>query len=58
MEAQPDVAFARLQAAKRLVAAGRRAKANAQPTQVLAFYRQVSATGYLREGETLLAVIA
>jgi thioredoxin-like negative regulator of GroEL len=47
--AQPDAAFTRLQAAKRLVAADRRAEANAQLTQALAFYRQVNATGYLRK---------
>ena len=58
IEAQPDAAFARLQAAKRLVAAGRRAEANAQLSRALAFYRQVGATGYLREGETLLAATA
>jgi len=58
IEAQPEAAFARLQAAKRLVAAGRRAEANAQLSQALGFYRQVGATGYLREGETLLAATA
>jgi hypothetical protein len=41
-----------------LVTAGRRAETNAQLTQLLAFYRQVNATGYLQEGETLLAVTA
>jgi class 3 adenylate cyclase/tetratricopeptide (TPR) repeat protein len=58
IEAQPDAAFARLQAAKRLVAAGRQVEANAQLSRTLAFYRQVSATGYLQEGETLLAATA
>jgi class 3 adenylate cyclase len=55
IEAQPDAAFAQLQAAKQLTAAGRRAEANAQLSRALAFYRQVGAVGYLREGETLLA---
>jgi class 3 adenylate cyclase len=58
IEAGPAGAFARLQAAKRLVAAGRRAEANTQLSRALAFYRQVSATGYLREGEALLAATA
>jgi hypothetical protein len=38
-----DEAFARLQAAKRLLAAGHTAKANAQLQQALAFYRQIDA---------------
>jgi class 3 adenylate cyclase len=58
MEAQPDAAFARLQAAKHLVAAGRRAEANAQLRRAVAFYHRVSATGYLRESQTLLAATA
>jgi thioredoxin-like negative regulator of GroEL len=58
IEAQPEAAYARLQAAKHLVAAGRRAEANAQLSRALAFYRQVTATGYLQEGETLLAATA
>jgi class 3 adenylate cyclase len=58
MGAQSDGAFARLQAAKHLVAAGRRAEANAQLSRALAFYRQVGATGYLREGEILLTATA
>lgn len=58
IEARPDRAFARLQAAKRLVVAGRRAEANAQSCRALAFYGQGDATGYLREGETLLAATA
>ena len=58
IEALPEGAFARLQAAKRLVAAGRRAEANAQLSRALAFYRQVGATGYLRESEALLAATA
>jgi class 3 adenylate cyclase len=58
IEAQPEAAYARLQAAKHLVAAGRRAEANAQLSRALAVYRQVTATGYLREGETLLTATA
>jgi tetratricopeptide (TPR) repeat protein len=58
IEAQPDAAFARLQAAKQLVGAGRRAEANAQLNRALTLFRRVSATSYLREGETLLAATA
>jgi len=58
IQAQPDAAFARLQAAKHLVAAGRRAEANAQLRRAVAFYHRVSATGYLRESQTLLAATA
>jgi DNA-binding SARP family transcriptional activator/class 3 adenylate cyclase len=54
----PDEAFARLQAAKRLLAEGRRPEANAQLRHVLAFYRQVQASSYLTEGEALLAASA
>jgi tetratricopeptide (TPR) repeat protein len=58
IESQPDAAFARLQAAKQLVAGGHRAEANLQLRRALAFYRQVGATGYLREGQALLAATA
>jgi thioredoxin-like negative regulator of GroEL len=58
MEAQPDAAFARLQVANRLVGAGRRAEANAQLRRAVAFYYRVSATGYLRESQTLVAATA
>jgi thioredoxin-like negative regulator of GroEL len=58
IESQPDAAFARLQAAKHLVAAGRRAEANVQLSRALAFFHQVGATAYLQEGETLLAATA
>ena len=58
IESQPDAAFARLQAAKQLVAAGRQAEANEQLSRALGFYRQVGATGYLREGQALLAATA
>ena len=55
MEAQRDAAFAQLQAANRLVEVGRRAQANAQLRRAVAFYHRVSATGYLRESQTLFA---
>jgi tetratricopeptide (TPR) repeat protein len=58
MEAQPEAAFARLQAAKLLVGAGRRAEANVQLSRALAFYRKVGATGYVRESETLVTATA
>ena len=52
--ARSDEAFARLRAAEALVDAGRRADADAQLRQALAFYRSVGATAYVREGEGLL----
>ena len=54
----PDEAFARLQAAKRLLAEGRRPEANTQLRHALAFYHQVQASAYLAEGEALLAASA
>jgi tetratricopeptide (TPR) repeat protein len=48
-------AYARLRAAKQLVEEGRRAEADAELNQALAFYREVGATAYVREGEALLA---
>jgi class 3 adenylate cyclase len=56
--AQPDAAFARLQAARRLVAAGRRAEANAQLSRALGFYRQVGATAYVGQADALTAASA
>ena len=56
--ARSDEAFARLRAAEALVDAGRRADADAQLRQALAFYRSVGATAYVREGEGLLAASA
>ena len=44
--------------AKRLLAAGHRAEANGPLEQAFAFYRQVNASGYLREVEALLAASA
>jgi hypothetical protein len=54
----PDEAFARLQAAKQLLATGRRAEGNTHLQRVVAFYREVGATAYLREAEVLLAATA
>ncbi|MGI8862211.1 MAG: hypothetical protein ACR2GV_05740 [Gaiellaceae bacterium] len=54
----PYEAAVRLRAAARLVAEGRRAEADAQLQQALAFYRSVGATRYIREGEALLAATA
>jgi class 3 adenylate cyclase/tetratricopeptide (TPR) repeat protein len=48
----------RLRAAESLVAQGRRAEADVQLRQALAFYRSVGATRYVREGEALLAATA
>jgi thioredoxin-like negative regulator of GroEL len=52
---KPDEAEARLRAAERLVAEGRRAEADEQLHAALAFYRSVSALHYVRECEALLA---
>jgi hypothetical protein len=51
----PDEAYARLRAAGQLAGAGRRAEADEQLAQALAFWRSVGATAYIREGEALLA---
>ena len=48
----------RLRAAEALVAEGRRAEADVQLQQALAFYRSVGATRFIREGEALLAATA
>jgi tetratricopeptide (TPR) repeat protein len=55
---RPGEAYARLRAAKELVEAGRRAEADAQLQRALAFWREVGATRYVREGEALLAASA
>jgi hypothetical protein len=47
-------ARARLRAAERLVAEGRRAEADAHLSEALRFYRSVGATRYVREAEALL----
>jgi class 3 adenylate cyclase/tetratricopeptide (TPR) repeat protein len=51
-------AIARQRAAEALVAEGRRAEADAQLQQALAFWRRVRATRYIRECEALLAASA
>ncbi|HEY6835524.1 MAG TPA: adenylate/guanylate cyclase domain-containing protein [Gaiellaceae bacterium] len=51
-------AQARLCAAERLVAEGRRAEADEQLQRALAFYRSVGATLYIRKGEALLPASA
>jgi tetratricopeptide (TPR) repeat protein len=53
-----DEAELRLRAAEALVMAGRRADAHLQLQKALAFYRSVSATRFLREGEALVAATA
>lgn len=55
---RPGEAYARLRAAKQLVEAGRRAEADAELQQSLAFWREVGAKRYVREGEALLAASA
>jgi class 3 adenylate cyclase/tetratricopeptide (TPR) repeat protein len=51
-----DEAYARLKAADQLLAAGRRADADAQLERALFLYRSVGAMRYVREAEALLAV--
>jgi class 3 adenylate cyclase/tetratricopeptide (TPR) repeat protein len=55
---RPDEAFARLSDGRWLLANGRKAEGNVQLGRAMAFYRQVRASVYLREGETLLAALA
>jgi tetratricopeptide (TPR) repeat protein len=52
--ARSDAAWARLAAAERLLDEGRRAEAEPQLAQALAFYRSVEATGHVRRAEALL----
>ena len=52
---RPGEAYARLRATKELVEEGKRAEADAELTPALAFWREVGATRYVREGEALLA---
>jgi tetratricopeptide (TPR) repeat protein len=54
----PDEAFARLRAAEQLLAAGRRAEGTAQLDRARSFYREVGASGYLREADALVAASA
>jgi hypothetical protein len=58
MGALLSAALARLRAAEQLVEAGRRAEADVQLLQALAFFRSVGATRYVRKGEALLAASA
>jgi anti-sigma-K factor RskA len=51
-------ACARLRAAERLVAGGRRTEADEQLQRSLAFWRSAGATRFIREGEALLAASA
>jgi class 3 adenylate cyclase/tetratricopeptide (TPR) repeat protein len=55
---RPDEAFARLSEGRWLLTNGRRAEGNAVLGRALAFYREVGAVAYLREGEVLLAALA
>ena len=54
MGTRPHEAYARLRAAEKLVAAGRRAEADEHLGEALAFFRSVGATRYIREAEALL----
>jgi tetratricopeptide (TPR) repeat protein len=56
--ALPEEAYARLRGAEALVREGRRAEADAELENALAFWRLVGATAYAREGEALLAASA
>lgn len=50
-----DQAEARLRAAKSLIQRGEREEGEVQLERALAFYRNVDATRFVREGEALLA---
>jgi len=54
----PDEAYVRLRAAEQQLSTGRGAEAKAQLQHALAFYRQVAATGYLRQADELVAASA
>jgi hypothetical protein len=54
----PMEAEVRSRAAKLLLAEGRRADADLQLRQALAFWREVGASGYTHEAEALLAATA
>jgi class 3 adenylate cyclase len=56
--ARTEEAYARLAAARMLLAEGRRAESDEQLRRALAFYRSVGATFYIRQGESLLAASA
>ena len=54
----PDEAYVHLRAAEQQLSTGRAAQAKAQLQQAFAFYRQVAATGYLRQADELVAASA
>jgi hypothetical protein len=56
--ARTNEAEARLLAAHAFAAAGRRPEADEQLRRALAFFREVGATAYVREAESLLAASA
>jgi class 3 adenylate cyclase/tetratricopeptide (TPR) repeat protein len=56
--ARPEEAYARLRAAELLLGDGRRAEADRQLHNALAFWRAAGAAAYVREGEALLAASA
>ncbi|MGH3033481.1 MAG: hypothetical protein ACRDON_02855 [Gaiellaceae bacterium] len=58
MGARPQEAFARLNAAERLIAKNRRAEGDAELQRALAFFRSVGARAYIARGEALLAASA
>ena len=55
---RPGEAHARLRTARQLLAEGRRSEADVELQRSLAFWREVGATRYVREGEALLAASA
>ena len=55
---RPDEAYAHLEAARRLSAAGRATEARAEAEAALRFYREVGATAYVEEGERLCFAVA
>ncbi len=58
MGAARSAALARLRAGRELTRTGRRAEADDQLRQALAFFRSVAATRFIREAEALLAASA
>jgi tetratricopeptide (TPR) repeat protein len=54
---RPDEAYARLEAARQLLAAGHALEANTELAIALAFYREVRATTHLEEAKRLLLAI-
>ena len=58
MEMRSDEALARLEAARRMVAKGRRRDADVQLQLAMAFFRSVDARRYIASAEALMAAIA